>query len=73
MATLSSDSSPGSESSAVASDAITRIRFATPADVPTIYGFICALADYEKLRHCVVATEATLLAQLFGPRPAAEV
>lgn len=73
MATLSSDSSPGSESSAVARDAVTRIRFATPADVPAIYGFICALADYEKLRHCVVATEASLLAQLFGPRPAAEV
>jgi ribosomal protein S18 acetylase RimI-like enzyme len=73
MAALSSHSSPGSQSSAVASDAITRIRFATPADVPAIYGFICALADYEKLRHCVVATEATLLAQLFGPRPAAEV
>ncbi len=73
MAALSSHSSPGSESSAVASAAITRIRFATPADVPAIYGFICALADYEKLRHCVVATEATLLAQLFGARPAAEV
>ncbi|MBP9086033.1 MAG: GNAT family N-acetyltransferase [Kofleriaceae bacterium] len=66
-------SSPNSESSSVASAAITRIRFAAPADVPAIYGFICALADYEKLRHCVVATEASLLAQLFGPRPAAEV
>ena len=70
MATLSSESS---ESSSGASAATTRIRFATPADVPAIYGFICALAEYEKLRHCVVATEATLLAQLFGPRPAAEV
>jgi GNAT superfamily N-acetyltransferase len=34
---------------------------------------IKALADYEKLRHLCVATEAALQAALFGPRPAAEV
>lgn len=75
MSSPTSEASSGSTATAVASatTAITRIRFATPADVPAIYGFICALADYEKLRDCVVATEANLLAQLFGARPAAEV
>ena len=34
---------------------------------------IGALADYEKLAHLPVATEADLAAALFGPRPAAEV
>ncbi|HPH64900.1 MAG TPA: GNAT family N-acetyltransferase [Kofleriaceae bacterium] len=52
---------------------VTRIRFATVDDVGVILGFICALADYEKLRDQVVATEDTLRAQLFGARPAAEV
>jgi GNAT superfamily N-acetyltransferase len=32
-----------------------------------------ALAEYEKLTHLFVATEADLDAALFGPRPAAEV
>lgn len=49
------------------------IRFATPADVPTILHFIRALARYEKLEGEVVADEAGLLATLFAPRPAAEV
>lgn len=49
------------------------IRLATAADVPTILGFIRALAVYEKLEHEVVADEAALHATLFGPRPAAEV
>ena len=48
-------------------------RPATPADVPAILGFIRALADYEKLTHQVVATEALLHEHLFAPRPAAEV
>jgi len=48
------------------------IRKATPADVPLILHFIRALADYEKLLDLVSATEATLLASLFGERPAAE-
>ncbi|MEZ4400504.1 MAG: GNAT family N-acetyltransferase [Kofleriaceae bacterium] len=49
------------------------VRVARAADVPTILGFIRALADYERLAHEVVADEAALAATLFGPRPAAEV
>jgi GNAT superfamily N-acetyltransferase len=49
-----------------------RIDPATPADVPTILALVRELADYEKLAHEVVATEADLHAGLFGPRPAAE-
>ncbi len=49
------------------------IRLATSADVPTISGFIRALARYEKLEHEVVADEDQLRATLFGPRPAAEI
>ncbi len=52
------------------------IRSATAADVPLIFDFIRGLADYEKLSHEVVATEATLRATLFPAdptaRPAAE-
>jgi len=48
------------------------IRLATPADVPTILGFIRELADYENLMHEVTATEEQLRATLFGPRPFAE-
>ncbi len=49
------------------------IRFAVPNDAAAIVGFICELADYEKLRHEVVADEAQIRATLFGVRPAAEV
>ena len=49
------------------------IRPAAPDDVPTILGFIRALADYEHLSHACVATEDQLRLHLFGPRPAAEV
>lgn len=49
------------------------IRLATVGDVPTILGFIRALARYEKLEHEVVADEERLRATLFGPRPSAEV
>ena len=49
------------------------IRVATELDVPAILGFIRDLAEYEKLAHEVVATEAALRATLFGSRPAAEV
>ncbi|MBA4287077.1 MAG: N-acetyltransferase [Xanthomonadaceae bacterium] len=45
---------------------------ATAADVPTILHLIRALADYERLAHEVVATEASLQAALFGERPGAE-
>jgi GNAT superfamily N-acetyltransferase len=49
------------------------IRSAAASDVPDILRLIKALADYEKLSHEVVATEAALAQALFGPRPAAEV
>ncbi|HEX6039020.1 GNAT family N-acetyltransferase [Longimicrobium sp.] len=51
----------------------TTIRSANEADVPLILRFIRELAEYERLLHEVVATEETLRATLFGPRPAAEV
>ncbi len=56
-------------------DASTRIhlRAATAADAPLILALIGELADYERLRHEAVATEADLLGHLFGLRPAAEV
>lgn len=50
-----------------------RIDPATPADVPLVLSLIRALAEYEKLTHVCVATEADLAASLFGPRPHAEV
>ncbi|HUR54921.1 MAG TPA: GNAT family N-acetyltransferase [Gemmataceae bacterium] len=49
------------------------IRPATPADVPTIAQLIRDLAEYEKLANEVVLDEAKLSADLFGPRPYAEV
>lgn len=45
------------------------IRDAVPADCPTILQFIRALAEYEKLAHEVVATEAQLHATLFAEHP----
>lgn len=49
------------------------IRPATEGDVPLILSLIRGIAEYEKLLHEVVATEATLAASLFGEHPAAEV
>lgn len=49
------------------------IRLATVADVPLILQFILGLAEYERLAHEVVATEAGLREQLFGTQPGAEV
>ena len=46
---------------------------ARPEHVPQILRFIEALAEYEKLSHACVATEAQLQETLFGPRPYAEV
>ena len=43
----------------------TKIRPATPSDVPLILEFIRALAEYEKLPHEVEATVETLRATLF--------
>ena len=48
-------------------------RAGIPADVPLILRFIRLLAEYERMAHEVAATEAGLLATLFGPRPYAEV
>ena len=45
------------------------VRPATPQDVPLLHAMICELADYEKLRHTVKATEGDLHRALFGPRP----
>ena len=49
------------------------VRAARQDDCGTILHFIRALAEYEKLLHAVVATEATLMRTLFGPHPGAEV
>lgn len=46
---------------------------ATQADVPFILACIRELAEFEKLLHEVVATEAILTESLFGPNAHAEV
>jgi GNAT superfamily N-acetyltransferase len=56
-----------------ASHSSIHIRAAAADDCALILRFIEALADYEKLRHLVVATEDSLRDTLFGERPAAEV
>jgi GNAT superfamily N-acetyltransferase len=45
------------------------IRPAVPADTGLIFGFIRALAEYEKLLHEVPATEADVARDLFGDHP----
>lgn len=49
------------------------LRPATLADVPAILECIRRLAEYERLAHECIATEAQLRDTLFGPTPAAEV
>lgn len=49
------------------------LRPAQPGDEPLILRFIRGLAEYEKLAHECIATEADLTRSLFGPRPDAEV
>ncbi len=49
------------------------IKFATKLDVSEILFFIKDLALYEKLEHEVKTDEATLIKNLFGPNPFAEV
>jgi GNAT superfamily N-acetyltransferase len=49
------------------------VRKATAADVPEILALIRALADYEREPDAVVATEADLLRDGFGPAPAFHV
>lgn len=48
-------------------------RPGTVDDVPLVFSFIKALAEYERLAHEVEATEERLRETLFGPRPYAEV
>jgi GNAT superfamily N-acetyltransferase len=45
------------------------IRAATPADIPRILAFIRGLAVYEREPDAVMATEANLLRDGFGPNP----
>lgn len=46
-----------------------RIRPAAPADAALIFQLVCELAEYERLREQVEATEADTAAALFGPAP----
>lgn len=48
------------------------VRSTTAADVAVLLRMIRALAEYEKLSHEVVATEAALREALFGAKPVAE-
>jgi GNAT superfamily N-acetyltransferase len=50
-----------------------QLRPAAPADVPLILEFVHELAEYEKLAHEAVATQAQFQQALFGPKPAIEV
>jgi GNAT superfamily N-acetyltransferase len=48
------------------------IRAATRADTGELMRLIGELAEYEKLAHMFVGTEAMLADSLFGPRPVCE-
>ena len=50
-----------------------RITAAVPADVPRILDMIRGLAEYERLSHLCIATDADIHAALFGEKPTAEV
>ena len=50
-----------------------RITAAVPADVPRILDMIRGLAEYERLSHLCIATDADIDAALFGEKPTAEV
>jgi GNAT superfamily N-acetyltransferase len=47
------------------------IRAATPADSGLIKSLVAELAEYEKLSHEALATEADFARALFGPEPKA--
>jgi GNAT superfamily N-acetyltransferase len=49
-----------------------RIAPAQPRDTAVLLALIRALAEYERLSHLVVGTEAQLHAELFGERPVIE-
>jgi GNAT superfamily N-acetyltransferase len=48
------------------------IRFAQAEDAPTLFHLINALAEYEKLSHCVTGSAEALGNHLFGDRPCIE-
>jgi len=48
------------------------IRPATREDIPELFELILALAEYERLTHIVVADQAMLERELFGPKSTAE-
>jgi GNAT superfamily N-acetyltransferase len=50
----------------------TIVRTAAPADVPTLFKLIQALAEYEKLSHAVTGSPELLKEHLFGEKPFAE-
>lgn len=49
------------------------IAAAEERDVPVILHFVRQLAEFEKLSHMVVATEANIREHVFGVNPVAEV
>jgi GNAT superfamily N-acetyltransferase len=49
--------------------AMLEIRPAERSDAPLILDFVRKLAEYERLLHVVVATEADVLRDLFGTNP----
>ena len=49
-----------------------QIRPAAPADVGAIFSLMLELAEFEKLMHMFIATEAGVHDALFGARPSAE-
>jgi GNAT superfamily N-acetyltransferase len=48
------------------------IRSATPGDVGAMFSLMLELAEFEKLTHLFVATEAGVHDALFGERPSSE-
>jgi GNAT superfamily N-acetyltransferase len=48
------------------------IRRATPGDVGAMFSLMLELAEFEKLTHLFVATEAGVHDALFGPHPSSE-
>jgi GNAT superfamily N-acetyltransferase len=50
-----------------------RVTAAVPTDVPQILELIRSQAEYERLSHLCVATDADIHAALFGATPRAEV
>jgi GNAT superfamily N-acetyltransferase len=72
---LSIETTPGLIPPGLTAESTTgfRIQAATMADVPDILGMIRALAEYEKLAHLCVATEADLARNLFASPARIEV